>query len=318
MKPVTKKVLIVSACCIAAGIVLTGAGLAAGGFPGLQITRSGVLSSSDTPAPHQLDKTQIDPFTDMEIVIDEGDLEILPSNDGNCYLEYLLDGSGSEPEWGVRNGTFYFTQGTVSSDGIYLFRTDLRETISNPAVRLYLPDDTRLTGAEITNRFGDVSAENLSSDSMNVTVEFGNLDLKNCHSEEMELELDSGSLTAADTEAGSLVLVNEFGDSELENMTIRNADLTAEMGSLILDVSGIETLTGVNEYGDTELTIRDDLTQYSIDLYNDYGDVSIPDSMPGHVLENDLFEHSYQTSTDSGKNITFRAEMGDIELRQAN
>ena len=71
MKPVTKKVLIESACCIAAGIVLTGAGLAAGGFPGLQITRSGVLSSSDTPAPHQLDKTQIDPFTDMEIVIDE-------------------------------------------------------------------------------------------------------------------------------------------------------------------------------------------------------------------------------------------------------
>ena len=136
MKPVTKKVLIVSACCIAAGIVLTGAGLAAGGFPGLQITRSGVLSSSDTPAPHQLDKTQIDPFTDMEIVIDEGDLEILPSNDGNCYLEYLLDGSGSEPEWEVRNGTFYFTQGAVSSNGFHLFGTDLTEAISNPAVQL--------------------------------------------------------------------------------------------------------------------------------------------------------------------------------------
>ena len=316
MKPVTKKILIVSTCCIAAGIILTGAGLAAGGFPGLQITASGIRSSSDEPEPYRLEKTQIDPFTDMEIVIDDGDLEILPSADGNCYLEYLLDGSGNEPDWEVSGGTFRFTQNTVSTGGIFLFGTDLPELLSNPRVRLYLPGDMQLTDAEITNRFGDVTAESLSSDSLQITVEFGDLEMKDCRSDDMELELDAGRLTASDTQSDSLVLVNEYGDSELKNMVIRTADFTIETGTLTLDASGIETLTGINEYGDTELSIRDDLTLYSIDLYNDYGDIAIPDTLPGRVSEHDLFEHSYQSAADSDRSISFQAEMGDIELIQ--
>ena len=46
MKKATRNILIISACCMGAGVLAAAAGLAAGGWFGIQITRDGIRSAS--------------------------------------------------------------------------------------------------------------------------------------------------------------------------------------------------------------------------------------------------------------------------------
>lgn len=92
MKPVTKKILIISTCFMGAGVLLTCAGIAAGGWPGFEITRNGLRSAATQRQPYILEKTQIENFSELDINIgSEADIILKPSGNDHFYLEYTLD-----------------------------------------------------------------------------------------------------------------------------------------------------------------------------------------------------------------------------------
>ena len=66
MKPVTKKILIISTCFMGAGVLLTCAGIAAVGWPGFEITRNGLRPAAPKRQPYILEITQLETFTEMD------------------------------------------------------------------------------------------------------------------------------------------------------------------------------------------------------------------------------------------------------------
>lgn len=334
MKKTTKTILIVSACFMGAGILAAAAGVAAGGWFGLQITRDGIRSSSSGSEPCRLEKTKLDEFTSIKIDIgSEADIEFVPSDDGHCYLEYTLNGNDAEPVWNIAGSTFTLKQNGVMATGLFFAGSDFSWN-SGPVIRLYIPDGASFSDIDINNDYGNIDLNSLSADTLTLNLDSGDLDMENltagtadiyldygdldmngCHFTDAEIETDSGSIEAEDTVADTLLLTNNYGDSTLKNTTLRSADLTVESGDLYLEADELETLTGVNEYGDTTFVLRDAVENYTFDLLTEYGEISFSGDVPGRLISQDGSEMSYTSEADGSKKIEFTAESGDIKIQ---
>ena len=353
MKKTTRNILIISACCMGAGILSAAAGIAAGGWFGVQITRDGIRSASSETRPYILKKTKLDDFSGIKIDINsEADIEFLPSEDGSAYLEYTLDGTGAEPLWGVSGDTLTVTQKGILSGGIFLDIGSL-STFSDSVVRLYLPEGTDCSDVEISSDFGsmdisgftadtltlnlgygdldmkdirtdkadiyldfgDLDMENITSDTSEIDLDYGNLSVKGCSFTDTEITAASGSIETQDTIIDTLVLTDNYGDASLQGMTVRSADLTIESGSLYFAASGLETLTGVNEFGDTVFVLSD-AQDYAYDLVTEFGEITLSDDIPGRLSSPATGEMSFTSDGGREKTIEFTAESGDIQVHE--
>lgn len=93
MKKITKRILITSAVTAGAGVVLMGAGIALGGWPGVVFTKDGIRSPYDQRTPYRQEKKEIDPFSELSLYIgSEADVSVAASEDGKYYIEYTLTG----------------------------------------------------------------------------------------------------------------------------------------------------------------------------------------------------------------------------------
>ncbi len=316
MKPLTKKIMIISSSLMAAGLLLTGAGLAAGGGPGIALTPSGVQSTSDSAEPFRLDKTKLDSFTKAELRIgSEADIVILPSEDENFYLEYTLDGNYKEPDWDVREGTFTFSQEGRSSGGIFFFGSDTSSRITWPEIRLYLPEGTQLSFLDIYNDYGDLEMDGVSADSFSVYMDYGDVELSECSFSKADIELDAGDLDASSSSIDNLALTNNYGYSSLTDMKVVSADLTIDSGDLYFDAEGLETLTGTNDYGDSEIVLHDEPDTYSFDLTTDYGEIQLPSDIEGR-MDSDYMEMHFVQNAEGKKAVEFTADYGNIKIQK--
>lgn len=319
MKKATKIILIVSASCMGAGMVLAAAGIAVGGWPGFSFSRQGIRSASVQPEPYELKKDISDPFSNIRIRLSgEADIRILPSDDEHCYLEYVLDGNYDTPELTVTNDTLTLTQTGGSIHGVYFFGPGIDPDNTDPYVRLYLPAGMSLSDIEIYNDYGNLDMEQVTCDSLSAELSYGDLSMDTVSASALSCYLDYGDLDIQDcTFTDSLTLVNDYGDSSLKNTAVRSADLTVNSGDLYLEAAGLETLEGVNEYGDTTLVLNDDISGYSFDLMTEYGTITIPEGAQGKLSSDDIGEMSWETTAAGNKKIQFTAEAGDIKLQIA-
>lgn len=318
MKPVTKKILILSTCFMGAGILLTFAGIAAGGWPGFELTRNGLRSAATQRQPYILEKTQIDNFSGLDINIgSEADIILAPSDDDHFYLEYALDGDYEEPSYEISDGTFHFTQGDTGAavNGIYFFSPgSLSENIA-PEIRLYIPESAQLSDIKIYNDYGDLSIQQITAEHADIQADYGDIDMTDSTFTSAVITLSAGDFATDSSAIDELTFTNEYGDSEFRSMTVKAADLTAEAGDIFLDATQLQTLTGVNEYGDTTLLLHDPLEGYSFNLNTEYGEISVPDTAPGRLDTTDIGEMSYTSQSDENQTIEFTAESGDIEVK---
>ncbi|WP_072525406.1 DUF4097 family beta strand repeat-containing protein [Clostridium sp. Marseille-P3244] len=317
MKKTTKIILISSLCFMGTGALLTGAGMAAGGWPGFVITHDGIHSYSTWPEAHQLDKTKLDAFSGIDIALSsEADIEFLPSEDNACYLEYYLDGNYGTPSWEVSDGTLRLSQkdGAIIQ-GLYFFSPGNTSAPSRPFVRLYVPEQMAFSDIHIYNDYGNLNMDQISSETLELRLDYGDLDMTGCRFGDAEIFTGSGDIKMNHTEADSLILENSYGDSTLKNVTAATADLTASDGDLYLEISGLETLSGVNEYGDTTFVLDNPISAFTFDLLTEYGEISLPGNASGRLISDDSDEMSYTCDGDSQQKIQFTAESGDIFLR---
>lgn len=308
MKKITRNILIISSGFMAAGIIFTGIGLASGGIPGLAITPHGVLSASDSPEPYRLEKTAIDTFKETDININsEADITLLPSDDENFYLEYSLDGDYGSPQWDVTNGKITLSQGSNSTGGFSVGN-------SQPFIRLYIPEGTRLSSLNIYNDYGDLDLDGITADTCTASLNYGDMEMENCSFDTVEIELESGDLDAAGSSVNDLTLTNYYGDSTLEDMTVVNGDFTIDSGDLLLDADGLESMIGSNDYGDTTLILADELDSYSFALTTEFGEIALPQSAMGR-LDSDYMEMHYTQKGKGNRSVAFTAASGNITLK---
>ncbi|MCD7964600.1 MAG: hypothetical protein LUG90_02330 [Clostridiaceae bacterium] len=108
MNKVMRGTLAAAGICIVAGLGLSLAGFVMGGEPGFWIGRSGLYTNREVRTKNagklvELEKTELDPFTSMDVRADYGSITVKPSGDDSCYLEYSLYVRDKDPVDTVKN-----------------------------------------------------------------------------------------------------------------------------------------------------------------------------------------------------------------------
>ena len=323
MKQRTKRILIFSLSCMAAGALLTGAGWLAGGYPGFVYTRDGIVSASSSAEPYTMEKTALDDLTSVEINIDSlADVHIQQSDDDHFYLEYVLSSAYGKPQYEVTSGKLTFSQGDGNAGGAVLFGSGLTfgsgmgiKEVS-PCVRLYVPSGKELSDLSVYSDSGDLEIQGLHAGQASFTASFGDLTLKQCTFGSLETRTGSGSIEALEIKADALISENDFGSTTFRSTAVSSAEITASSGDILLDAEGLQTLNGSNDFGDTLIVLSDPLSSYSCGLTAEFGDIILPDSASGSYVSDGFGEGTYASEGSDGREITFEASSGDIELKE--
>lgn len=280
MSTTSKKIIITSLCLIILGAILTGLGFLLGGYPGLTISRSGIRASSDKAEAYKLQKTKLDPFTDADLKIDSyANLSILPSDDQNYYIEYLLDGNCGQPSYSIEEQTFSFHQDNQGIAFLDIGTFDLPNSIQNFYVRLYVPKDKILETLQIYNDSGNISISNLMADSVDITC--------------------------------------EYGDIVLEDFTCNSAVLKLDSSNAHIDARKIKALRCDSEYGDITLLVPKNEDTYSFDISVEYGNIQLPaDIQTGYTVNSEDDIEYYKTKGTGDNTVQVTLDSGNVEIQQ--
>lgn len=317
MKASTRKLILFSSCMAFVGVVLLGAGMLLGGRPGIIWNREGIHSPYSKNKPYVLEKTKVDAFSDVDIQIGSyADIQILPSDDEQFYLEYELDGNYGKPSYDVRKDSLTLThtgEGPRYGINFFYFGSDFPNANVKAYVRLYIPEDEDMGSLHVYNDSGDLSIDSLAFGDTKLEVSYGNLKLQDISFQNLEIDMESGDFKAENLTAQDMTLKNEYGDITLEKASAQEAVVTLESGAMKADQLTSASLTVKSEYGNVTLDefstktagfsmesgdLRlDALELTDLSCKNDYGNVRIR-------LPKDISEYS----------VNARSEYGSIDL----
>jgi hypothetical protein len=317
MKTTGKKILIISLVMIIAGVLIGGLGLIFGGQPGITISRNGLHSSGEKANTYKLPKTKIDSYTNLNLKITSyADINVLPSDDDNYYIEYVLNGRYSKPSYQIENDTFSMGQNNYGATFLNLGFFDTETTSVNAYINLYIPTNKSLGEVTIYNDTGDVSIDSLTADSADIDIEYGDVNLKNNVYETLNLSLDTSDISATDTTAQTLTLYQEYGEATWKNFACDHADIKLDTSNLFLDAAKIQALECRTEYGDVTLLLPEELTTYQFDLSVEYGRIILPSEAPrGYATTEDDDMESYKTDGNKTNPIQVKSDTGNITIQ---
>lgn len=334
MKKVTKRILITSAVMAGTGVVLMGAGIALGGWPGVVFTQAGIRSPHEQKEPYRQEKKKISPFSDITVHIgSEADVRIVSSDDENYYIEYMLDGDYSKPKCEIKNGKLSFSQEYQSEymTGVFGMNFGSIET-EESYVTVYIPKGTTLEYAEVYTDYGDTEWSDVNGKTVSIEGDCGDLKVKQAEISSLSLTANEGDALVDTVKTGALAAQFEYGDCtfkgiegkelsidsecgdvELEQVSFDKvtvealegdvlakavscltADVTLEYGDFSFDAEKLENLTCRSECGDVELILPEAMEQYQFDLQLEYGDLSLPKDAPRQLYREEDGEVSYQ------------------------
>lgn len=341
MKTTTKRILLISLCMMLAGGILTALGCALGGFPGVSVSSQGIHSVNRNVKPYEQEKTKLDAFQNLHIQIaSQADIQILPSDDDSFYLEYLLDGEYSKPEYTIKEDTLTFTQkdnvnGFINLGTTGIFLNSSLSTLGNFQLTLYVPEKSSFGDICVYDDYGDITIKNFTCDNLDLTLEsgnltldsvkaatvtlsndYGNVDIQNFSGDTAEIVLESGNFKMDTAEINSLTLNNDYGNITLREFSGDTAELKLESGDLDLDAVKLAHLTCKNEYGNILLLLPKKLDAYTIYAETEYGEILLPPDAPYSYYSSEDDEAVYRMEGATNQSLTLTTESGDIELRE--
>lgn len=347
-----KILIIILGIAIVSGITCSGIIIAKG-------IQEGKASSTDASSPKkqnypkawQLEKTKLDEFSEISISLDYANISILPSDD--YYLEYRLDGTCTEPEYGISNGKFHFQEGSVQNQYKFSFHLfDIPSSKESYYVNLYVPkekyfdlltlacdsgnvdlEQINAKKADLTLDYGNLKLGIFTGDTLSIDADSGNVELKNADcsdltisaeygnvtgdtftvSHKADLKLDSGNLILSQLTADTLSLKDEYGDCTVDSITVKKGDFSLDSGNLSLKNAVLGTTTIDSAYGNTALTLADKISDYNYDLKAEYGSIQLDGKK---ISKNEDDETIYQ-KTDSKKKdlIQIHCDSGNIDIK---
>lgn len=301
MKPITKRIFIFSAVTVISGLTLMGVGMGLGGRPGVLFSKDGIRSPYQEKKPYIQEKSQLEEFHSLNLSIDsDAQIRILPSNDQNYYIEYLLDGNNQKPRCEVTDDTLHFSQTDSQNYMVGMFGIQLGSFVqSEPFVTLYLPEDVLLKQTQIFTSYGDISLSSVNLGKASVETEYGNISLKDTTAETLHLQLESGDCFIDELTTDTLNIYSEYGDIQTKKLSFQSADITLE-------------------YGDLNLMLPDSIKNYQCKFHLEYGELTLPEDAPKEWYQNEDEEVIYQTKqndTHKNKQITVQSEDGDVQIQ---
>lgn len=308
-----KMVGLAAAGCIAAGTVILIFGCILGGRPGYFIDREGVhaAGSIENQEPYIQEKIKIDEFSSMSIDLEYADLEVIPSDD--YYLEYRIEGNNIKPVWSVKNEKLTFNEREPKGFGSFMvWGTMPFQNDENYKVKIYIPKDKALANVRIDSDDGDVVLPDMNVKSLSTTCEYGDLSVENIKGNRWDVVINDGELKAGNVEVQKIVVDNEYGDCIFDKIKGDSAKITLDDGDLRVSSMDVRDFRVDNEYGDVYLMTADSWENYDMDLYTEYGQITLPDGRSCYNRNSD--EEQYRVANGNNQKISVTSDDGDIQI----
>lgn len=265
------------------------------------------------PQPYTLEKTKLDEFSEISIDLEEANLFLLPAD--GFYLEYRLNGTCLEPDYGVSNGKFHFREGSVQTQYQFSFNP-----FGSPASRgpfylnLYVPEDQYFDLFELRLESGNTELEQLNSKKAVFSLSYGNLSLETFTGNTLDISMDSGNTEWNSVSCEELKISASYGNITGDVLSVSShADLSLDSGNLNLKNAKLENTEISSEYGNVTIDLEDSCSDYNYDLKTEYGTIEL-DGKNIKPTEDDIV--LYQTQDKKNKKlIQIRCDSGNIEFR---
>lgn len=224
---------------------------------------------------------ELEPFTNLNVSIGYGDVEIVPSN--RFALEINANET-SDITHEVKGDTLTInsdkTGGNTISIGIQSFQS--------PSIKLHVPKDTVLSNITLHASLGDVSFRQVSYKKLNLLIDYGDITFENVVANQTEITNSLGDVSLKNFSSKKLVLDSEKGDVAIEGILNGKTNITASLGDVTLDLennkselgyvlkTGLGDLTFNNEEHGSKLTqLYDGNNQLAVSLSLGDLDVSL-------------------------------------------
>lgn len=157
----------------------------------------------------------------------------------------------------------------VKGDTLVITQDSIRNLMGNKncSVTITLPQDAYYEQVEIISDVGDIDISGMRGARLTLDAAVGDMDLDSCDFEEMELIADVGDADVTDCNFSRLNVDNSVGDIDVDSAS--------------------------------------DLSEYTIDLSTDVGEVEVNEKS---------YRRSYSQDGEHGKNVTLSNSTGDISL----
>lgn len=258
MSKLTKRVLIVAGCCIVCGLGLLTAGRALGGEMGFWIDRTGIYTNQDIRNRSKenlyvMEKTELDSFNSMEVLVENNNIEIVPSDDGHYYIEYRLYARGSEPWYQVENGVLT-VKCVMDKDSSYSYGAgfmvwDTGSSFQRGTVKIYLPEDIPMKLVKLGNNDADLTYNGPDADTYDFTSSYGSMNVSGGKAGKMYLNASDGNITCHSVECDELILNNNYGKTDLSAVTTGKLTIDASDGRISMKQIMAGSISIKNTYG---------------------------------------------------------------------
>ena len=322
-----KRTLLVGAVGIVAGGILLGAGVALEGSASFYYDKNGFHVKENTPeeenTAYVLENTLTGKLKEIEVVLEDADLEIVSGDD--WAVEYVLDGSDTEPVYEVKDGKLVLEEGGYAYDGEYMVSFGLGGAwwrqgdgqYQSPYVKITIPDGEKLDSVKIRNSYGRILIDrDLLADSVTVDAQDGEVCMEGWSGKELALDLEYASLETGDLDGDTVDITSEDGTVRIGTLKAETVQLRTQYGELTADVDGADRVDVESEDGTVNLNLVGGMDQYGVNLYSEYGSIHTPQ---GRVEEDEYDGSSdflHLADDQKEASVIVYTQYGDIRIRE--
>ena len=259
----SKKWLIVSILCIAAGLIL----LLVSGVRNTGDLDSMMEHAGTEEALEEKTVTVTQDFDSIAVKEASTDVQLLPSGDGSCRVVYgenervrysvKVEGKtltvSREDKGSVNFGITFYTREIPLQ--IYLPEQSYRSLLIESASGDVLPaPGFSWETAEISTASGDLKLQDFQADELQIRTASGEVNLDRVRAEKLRIESASGDQSLRDCKLGTLKLETASGEIDLEEISLAGeAELDSASGEITLKQVEAEALELNSHSGELRL-----------------------------------------------------------------
>ncbi len=322
----SKTLLISAACLCIAGFVFFGAGWILGGVQYLKDTD---ISRMDAKALRSdrlftQEKTEIDAVKGFDIELEYTDLYIKPSDNDKFYIEYTLNTSTNKDpiKRDIKDGMLTMTDEYKSEVIISLPDIGLlfgaEPVIYKNEVILYVPEGTEFAGSRLTLDDGDLIAEGVTMNGVEIVMEYGNLDMSKAAVNAGKISIDDGNCEFADVQMDGVQLFMEYGNLSYSEGDVSACAFDLDDGNVDFAYVRFDDDCSINDdYGNVTLKMTaENLINLDMDMAADFGEIYIPEGFAGNSSVNGD-DTAFVRKLDSAKGmLKVYADNGNITIEE--
>ena len=302
MKTIWKLIII----SLVVGLIIAAVGFSTGASQTLYWDNKGIHLPDDTES--RITEPDLGYFSSIDINTKFCDVEFVTSD------KYGVDacGYGIEWDWSLDNNTLKVATDKRMTVNFFNINISFSKLPGN-YVKIYIPKDAELGTVIVDVDSGEVDIGGFRADSVRISNAFGTVKIDSISSDTLQINQNSGDFTGTNLSANSLFHSNSFGSSHFSNVIADRLKSDGDSTDISFDDCKFNEITVKNSFG--KITGRDIISSRA-DIKQDSGDISLTGDFTGETIIRCSFGSVDLTTsrekTDYMYDIT--AKFGDISF----